>query len=103
MANIAENKFYLEVDEDFDITPIREKIEKVFEDNLEGEITWADDSFIEGYFESRWDFPMEIWDEILEEQPIYFRCLTEEYGVGLVSMNIHDKDGYWRDTQYFEL
>ena len=103
MANIAENRFYLEVDENFDITPIREKIEKVFEDNLEGEITWADDSFIEGYFESRWDFPMEIWDEILEEQPIYFRCLTEEYGCGIVSMNIHDEDGFWREPQYFDL
>ena len=100
MANIAENRFYLEVNEDFDITPIREK---VFEDNLEGEITFADDSFIEGYFESRWDFPREIWEEILGEQPIYFRCLTEEYGCGIVSMNIHDIDGFWREPQYFDL
>ena len=103
MANIAENKFYLSVDEDFDLTSVREQVEKVLEDSIEGEITWADDSFIEGYFESRWDFPREIWEEILGEQPIYFRCLTEEYGCGIVSMNIHDEDGYWREPQYFDL
>ena len=43
MANIAENRFYLSVDKDFDLTSVREQVEKVLEDNIEGEITWADD------------------------------------------------------------
>ena len=104
MANIADNKFYLSIeDRSLDINSIEKQIEKVFDELLEGEITYSNDNFIEGWFESKWDFPKEIWDEILKDKPIYFRCLTEEYGMGLVSMNIHNEDGTWKEPQYFDL
>ena len=35
------------------------------------------------------------------DDTIYMRCLSEEYGCGLVSMNIYDNG--WRDPQYFDL
>lgn len=103
MANIAYNKFYMSWDSEYDITPVKEQIDKLFDDHLEGEIYFDEDDFMEGWFDSKWSFPFEYWDEILKDKPIYFRCLTEEYGCGLVSMNIHDEDSYWREPQYFDL
>ena len=106
MANIAENKFLLSFGENCteeDKALVRKRIEEVFEDALEGEIFYDEYDTLEGFFDSRWAFPEEIWEEILEDKPIYFRCLTEEYGCGLVSMNIHDEDGLWREPQYFDL
>ena len=88
---------------EYDITPVKEQIEKLFDEHLEGGLEFEDPEFMEGWFDSRWSFPFECWDEILKDKPIYFRCLTEEYGCGLVSMNIHDEDGYWREPQYFDL
>ena len=90
-------------DSEYDITPVKEQIEKLFDEHLEGEIYYDDAEFMEGWFESRWSFPFEYWDEILKDKPIYFRCLTEEYGCGLVSMNIHDEECGWREPQYFDL
>ena len=103
MANIACNKFYMSWNPEYDITPVKEQIEKLFDEHLEGGIEFEDPEFMEGWFDSRWAFPSEYWEEILKDKPIYFRCLTEEYGCGLVSMNIHDEDGYWREPQYFDL
>ena len=90
-------------DPEYDITPVKEQIEKLFDEHLEGGIDFDYPEFIEGWFDSKWEFPSKYWEEILDDKPIYFRCLTEEYGCGLVSMNIHDKDGYWRESQYFDL
>lgn len=103
MANIAYNKFYMSWNPEYDINPVKEQIEKLFDEHLEGGLEFEDPRFMEGWFDSKWEFPFEYWDEILKDKPIYFRCLTEEYGCGLVSMYIHDEDGYWREPQYFDL
>ena len=103
MANIACNKFYMSWNSEYDIAPVKEQIEKLFDEHLDGGIEFEDPEFMEGWFDSSWEFPSEYWEEILKDKPIYFRCLTEEYGCGLVSMNIHDEDGYWREPQYFDL
>ena len=39
-------------------------------------------------------------DEFAEEETIYMRCLSEEYGNDLVSMNVYS-DGSWWEPQYF--
>ena len=102
MANIADNKFYLSSDEE--IAPeLKNAIYKLVVDQFEGEIWFSGDHWIEGVFESRWSFPFDAWNRVLGTLPIYFRCLTEEYGMGLVSMNIHNEDGTWREPQYFDL
>lgn len=103
MANIADNKFYMSWNSDYDISPTLDQIAELFDDLEGGYISHETPNFIEGGFNSKWNFPFNFWNEILKDKPIYFRCLTEEYGMGLVSMNIHNEDGTWREPQYFDL
>ena len=105
MANICENKFYIYCDSESVIEKIVEKLDTLFEDTLDGEISYAMDNAIEGYFDSRWAFPEDIFNNFFEEfndDSIYMRCLSEEYGCGLVSMNIY-VDGQWKNPQCFDL
>lgn len=102
MANICSNKFYIFAEEN--IEKIAEKLNKLFDENLDGEITYEDTGIIEGWFDSRWTFPMDLFEDFFEEfedDSIYMRCLSEEYGVGLVSMNVYS-DGSWWEPQYFD-
>lgn len=106
MANICENKFYITCDDDEILEKICVKLDRLFQNqHLDGEITYADESFIEGFFDSRWCFPDYLFEGFFEEfadDTIYMRCLSEEYGCGLVSMNIYS-NGIWKTPQYFDL
>ena len=104
MANICDNKFLISCENEEVLKHINDKLEKLFEDKLEGEITYGDETIIEGYFGSRWRFPDEIFDDFFTEfadNTIYMRCLSEEYGCGLVSMNVYS-EGSWWEPQYFD-
>ena len=103
MANICNNKLLISCENEKVIEQISNKLEKLFEDELEGEITYEDGMIIEGWFDSRWNFPDEIFDDFFTEfadDTIYMRCLSVEYGCGLVSMNVYS-DGNWWKPQYF--
>lgn len=105
MANICENKFYIYCDSESVIEKIVEKLDTLFEDTLDGEISYATENAIEGYFDSRWAFPEDIFNDFFKEfddDSLYMRCLSEEYGCGLVSMNIY-VDGQWKNPQCFDL
>lgn len=105
MANICDNKFYIYCDSESVIEKIVEKLDTLFEDTLDGEISYATENAIEGYFDSRWAFPEDIFDDFFKEfddDSLYMRCLSEEYGCGLVSMNIYT-DGQWKEPQCFDL
>lgn len=105
MANICENKFYIYCDSESVIEKIVEKLDTLFEDTLDGEIYYATENAVEGYFDSRWAFPEDIFNDFFEEfddDSLYMRCLSEEYGCGLVSMNIY-VDGQWKTPQCFDL
>lgn len=105
MANICENKFYIGSENRETIETISKKLKVIFTERLNGEITWEDDSFIEGYFDSKWVFPTMIFEELfddIDDDTLYMRCLSEEYGCGYVAMNIYD-EGRWRDEQTFDL
>lgn len=105
MANICENKFHIYCDSEAVIEKIVEKLDTLFEDTLDGEISYTSDGVIEGYFDSRWVFPDDIFNDFFEgfeDDSIYMRCLSEEYGCGLVSMNIY-VDGQWKEPQYFDV
>lgn len=105
MANICENKFHIYCDSESVIEKIVEKLNTLFETTLDGEISYASDGTIEGYFDSRWAFPEDVFEDFFEEfdeDSIYMRCLSEEYGCGLVSMNIY-VDGQWKEPQCFDL
>lgn len=106
MANICNNQFFFCCESNSD------KYIKIFEklkDQLFDfyfEVIDYDDKFcsIEGDFESKWTFPLSIFENLdfKEEDKCYFRCLSEEYGCDYVAMNIY-KDGEWRDEQCFNL
>lgn len=107
MANICDNRFILinEGDDDEFLKIKHRLIEIIGYDQhslLSGEITYEDEDFIEGYFESRWVFPEEIMKNIIpEETNVYFRCLSEEYGCEYVAMNVYS-DKCWREEQTFD-
>lgn len=105
MSNICENKFYIYSSVKENTEKIEKKLEQLFADELIGEISYISEFCIEGYFESRWSFPDELFDCFFDEfddEELYFRCLSEEYGCGLVSMNIY-RDGGWEEPQYFDI
>jgi len=104
MANICDNRFTIACDNEEVLKQISKKLEDLFSDVLDGDITYGQEDFIEGYFESRWCFPDEIFNDFFtefEDDSIYMRCLSEEYGCGLVSMNVYS-EGSWWSPQYFD-
>ena len=104
MANICDNKFLISCDDENVVEQISKKLESYFDEILNGDITYEDERIIEGWFESRWHFPDDIFDDFFEEfkdDSIYMRCLSEEYGCGLISMNVYSKGSWW-EPQYFD-
>lgn len=105
MANICENKFHIYCESESVLEKIIEKLNTLFEDTLDGDISYTSESVIEGYFDSRWAFPEDVFNDFFEgfnDDSIYMRCLSEEYGCGLVSMNIYI-EGQWKEPQYFDV
>ena len=102
MANICYNQFYISFDkENYD--EVVKRISNLFNKELNGEITGIDSEYIEGYFDSRWVFPMHIFENIFDGlENIYMRCLSEEYGCDYVAMNIYT-DNKWKYEQTFDL
>lgn len=107
MANICENKYYITCDNSETLNAIATKLDQMFEDrlDLDGEITYLDESFLEGYFDSKWSFPDHIFENFFDEftdDTIYMRCLSTEYGCQYVAMNIY-RDKRWEKEQSFDL
>lgn len=104
MANICENKFFISSENQETIKYVSEKLKVIFTERLNGEITWKDEYSIEGYFDSKWVFPTTIFEELfnIDDDTLYMRCLSEEYGCGYVAMNIYN-EGEWREEQTFDL
>lgn len=103
MANICYNEFIIRC-EPVNTSEIENKIDELFNERLNGEISYVDESgCIEGYFDSRWTFPMHIFENIFDNfENVYFRCISTEFGCDYVACNIFD-DGAWREEQTFDL
>lgn len=105
MANICYNKFYIYTPTEEINKSICEKLKNIAEDYLyDIDITYDDEEIIEGYFESRWVFPMHIFENFFDEfdnEEIYMRCLSEEYGCNYVAMNIY-LNKQWLHEQTFD-
>ena len=97
MANICDNKFLLANNgNDDDFNKVKHRLMEEIGYNNEyfyGDITFEDDDVLEGYFESRWNFP--------DDLDVYFRCLSEEYGCSYVAMNVYS-EGTWSEEQTFD-
>ena len=105
MSNICDNKFLIYSDNEETVEKLEKKLNNLFEDMLEGSIDYSDMNLLEGYFSSKWTFPHEIFKDFFEEfedESIYMRCLSEEYGCSYVAMNIY-RDNCWKSEQTFDL
>lgn len=105
MANICSNDFLISFEGDELGDKICEKLDKLFNESLDGEITYSDEGIIEGYFDSRWTFPMHLFEDFFDEfndDTIYMRCLSTEYGCQYVAMNIYRYIA-WEPEQCFDL
>ena len=102
MANICTNTFYIGCKSEETGNAIIDKLKILLTTELEGEITYINPLFMEGWFTSNWDFPMYIFEDFFNEfEDVYMRCLSEEYGNSYVAMNIY-RDGNWLDEQTFD-
>ena len=105
MANICNNDFRITYEDENIGKSIIEKLEKLFDKHLCGEISYEDDGVIEGWFDSKWSFPIHIFEDFFKEfqdDTIYMRCLSIEWGCDYVAMNIYE-DGNWREEQSFDI
>lgn len=101
MANICSNKFYFECENNFQ--KYLDDFKTVLECDIEVGDYYNNGGCCDGWFESRWIFPMTRIKGLFDPKDnCYFRCLSEEYGCGYVAMNIYE-DGEWRDEQCFDL
>lgn len=102
MANICYNEFLFTCPrEEFETW--RNKFNKLEFGYLD--ISYEDEEgVIEGSFESRWTFPMHIFDSFIPNglSEIYFRCLSNEPGCEYFACNIY-KNGEWWMEQCFEV
>ena len=108
MANICDNRFYFccEHNSEKYINNFKELQNNAY-NTFDFEVIDSDEDFcsIEGYFESKWNFPIDTIHKYLKldkDDDCYFRCLSEEYGNGYVAMNIY-RDGEWWEEQTFNI
>ena len=105
MANICGNKFQIYSENPEIIKTFEAKLKSLFDDYFEGYVEYCSEECLEGWFDSKWVFPTEKFEELTEnnqDDTLEIRCLSEEYGCGYVAMNIY-KNLEWWDEQTFEL
>ena len=105
MANICDNNFKIFCEEENIIEEIVKKLDELFNDELDGNINYIDENLIEGYFESRWDFPYDIFKHFFDEfddDSIEMMCLSVEWGCNVFAMNIY-RNKKWEESQYFNV
>lgn len=105
MANVCSNDFYIFCENPKILNSIVDKLNKLWENTLYGEISYIDENFIEGYFDSKWCFPDHIFKNFFDgfnDDTIYMRCLSTEYGCNYIAMNIYI-DNAWKEEQTFDL
>jgi hypothetical protein len=90
MANICENKMYVE---STDVSNIEYIIPYVKEE-LQASIEVIDDFAFECYFDSKWDFPIKIMEEFVKGIPnkddIYIRVLSVEEGNYYCAFHVYE-------------
>lgn len=90
MANICENKMYVETNNVSNI----EYIIPYMKDTWGASIEVIDDFAFECYFESRWDFPLKGMEDFVKEIPnkddIYIRVLSVEEGNYYCAFHVYE-------------
>lgn len=104
MANICYNEFWIFGENEDTLNKVNSKLNKLFEESLDGEITYVDGGTIEGYFDSRWTFPIHLFENFFDEfddDTLYMRCLSTEWGCHYIALNIYE-DKLWKNEQSFD-
>ncbi len=96
MANICDNMLYLSTSSKENYSKLVERIQKGFECYNVSELTENESCEID--FESKWTFPhkefKKLTDEIGQDDSLYIRVLSYEFGCEYVGFNIY-RDGEW--------
>ena len=104
MANICYNEFWIFGENEDTLNKVNNKFNKLFEESLYGEITYVDEGVIEGYFDSKWTFPIHLFENFFDEfddDTLYMRCLSTEWGCHYIALNIYE-DKVWKNEQSFD-
>lgn len=100
MANICDNKLYLSTENETTYNSLVENIENQFECIGKSERKEEGEYECEIDFESKWTFPHKIFEEITdaigEDDSLYIRVLSYEFGCDYVGYNIYS-DNEWAD------
>ena len=103
MANPCDNTFYASGSKE-NINHIKEYLEEIF--NADIELYEDEDSnILDAWFESKWDFPEEAMDDMLQTMPdkrdIYMRCLSVEYGCLYHAMWVYNGGDFTENCDNF--
>lgn len=104
MANICYNEFWIFGENEDTLNKVNSKLNKLFEESLDGTITYVDEGVIEGYFDSKWTFPTHLFENLFDEfddDTLYMRCLSTEWGCHYIALNIYE-DKVWKNEQSFD-
>lgn len=95
MANVCENRMYVQSEDEQNLIAIRE----YFDNWKSACIDEIDSDSFEVYFDSRWDFPLADMQDMVKLIPnkddIYIKCLSIEWGESYCEFNEYDGDGDW--------
>lgn len=97
MANICKNEVYINTDDISNYSYLLEELEH----DLVSALTYTTGEEIEATFESRWDFPLNIFETIMENLPnkkdksLYFRAFSYEHGNYYHAYNVYTIEKGW--------
>lgn len=90
MANICENSMFVQSEDCRNL----DHIEKFMRSWTYADIEHVDNDIIEIYFDSKWDFPIDEMNKMVEDLPnkddIYIRVLSVEYGEYYCAFHVYD-------------
>lgn len=94
MANVCQNNMFVQSEDSRNL----DHIEKFMRSWAYVEIESTDDEILEIYFDSRWDFPIDEMNKMVEDLPnkddIYIRVLSVEYGEYYCAFHVYDGESW---------
>ena len=104
MANPCDNTFY-GIGTKENIYHVEEYLKERFDADTDVWESNNDEYVINAWFESKWTFPEEAMDDMLQTMPdkldIYMRCLSVEYGCLYHAMWVYNGGDFTEDCDNF--
>jgi hypothetical protein len=94
MANICDNEMYVYTENKENV----EHINEFLKEHFNSECTNIGDNEYEAFFDSKWDFPEDLMDEMVKDisdkEHIYIRVLSVEYGCLYCAFHTYEGDDW---------